>query len=321
VPFSIAKTASSYSEGAVWSFTTVGAPKFQSSSPTDEAVGVDPSVTLSVSFDQSIEAAGGLAGITLINTDNSQSVSISPAITGSNTVTINPSALNYNTNYKLSIPASLLNVPGSPSLSNDLVEITFMTSVELFLLTNYPATDASGVDVTSSVYLVFNQSISELKFDNGNVALLDMTNPSEPVPIEQSVTISNDTLFLNHSGLSDSTQYWVYVGKDAVSVSGQPSFTNNLINWYFTTHGTGIESSLADNISIYPNPVFDDKLTVRSSVLGMNYQLVDLLGNVVGNGKITENVTTISLSGKSNGIYILQLVKGNEVVSYRIIKN
>jgi hypothetical protein len=74
-----------------------------------------------------------------------------------------------------------------------------------------------------------------------------------------------------------------------------------------------------ETILIYPNPV-QDKLTIQSanSMNDMPYQLLDIRGRILLEGRLNNQVNVISLESLSKGMYFLKLGEG-AVQTFRII--
>jgi hypothetical protein len=81
---------------------------------------------------------------------------------------------------------------------------------------------------------------------------------------------------------------------------------------------TGINDISADQITIYPNPTRDVlTLQVSSTLVGSAYTLTDLTGRTVQSGTVSSRVSTLSLTGMSEGLYMLHV--GSR--SYKIVKD
>jgi bacillolysin len=85
-----------------------------------------------------------------------------------------------------------------------------------------------------------------------------------------------------------------------------------------TTRELGNEKSISD-LYMYPNPT-DNILNVR---MGDNrkgtYRIVNILGQEVGAGKLSEN--TINVSALGRGVYLLEVNDGQKTTSKKFIKN
>lgn len=75
------------------------------------------------------------------------------------------------------------------------------------------------------------------------------------------------------------------------------------------------------NLEIFPNPAFEN-VTVKSvtSLNGTSYKLMDLFGKVMTDGKLNDEVTTLSVGTLTPGIYIFQAGE-NSNHTYKVVKN
>jgi len=76
-----------------------------------------------------------------------------------------------------------------------------------------------------------------------------------------------------------------------------------------------------DNISIYPNPT-NNKFSIEIDNRNESYNLeiLNTIGQVVLNKKITNNVEQVDLSGQSAGVYFVKLQSGNNTIVKKVIK-
>ena len=84
-------------------------------------------------------------------------------------------------------------------------------------------------------------------------------------------------------------------------------------------------SEIAPNIITYPNPA-TDHITILFENLepasAPEYQLFDLFGRNLLNGKIMQEETDLNIGSLSNGIYLLKVVEGNRTLgTAKIVKN
>ena len=78
-----------------------------------------------------------------------------------------------------------------------------------------------------------------------------------------------------------------------------------------------VEDTDAKVLSVYPNPV-SNILNIQSGEQIDNLRIFDLSGRVVFNADIMDFNTTIDVSRFNNGIYILQLISGQQVTTRKI---
>lgn len=84
------------------------------------------------------------------------------------------------------------------------------------------------------------------------------------------------------------------------------------------SESTGI-NTISNCISIYPNPL-KNNLNIKADKL-YKIKLIDILGNVMLQYTMQNNISTIDLSALNNGQYIIQLIENNRIIHYqKIIK-
>ena len=83
----------------------------------------------------------------------------------------------------------------------------------------------------------------------------------------------------------------------------------------------GVNEIDLSSVSVAPNPTRDAfAITVSSELVGLPYILTDLTGRDILSGKLSNLSTSVSLSGKASGLYLLN-VGGANGKSYKVIKN
>lgn len=86
---------------------------------------------------------------------------------------------------------------------------------------------------------------------------------------------------------------------------------------FYKTGVTAVNDVSADLVSIFPNPVRDVlNVQVAPSLINSTYTFTDLTGRAVKNGTLSAKNNILSLSGLSQGLYLLHV--GGE--SYKIVK-
>jgi hypothetical protein len=83
-------------------------------------------------------------------------------------------------------------------------------------------------------------------------------------------------------------------------------------SYCYVLKNVGLANSLkAIGIKVYPNPTSEElNITITSEFIGSSYQVSDLLGKEVLNGKINNTNTTIDVSALSKGYYLFQIGDG-----------
>lgn len=76
-------------------------------------------------------------------------------------------------------------------------------------------------------------------------------------------------------------------------------------------------------VKLYPNPANNSiALSIPGDMeLPESYAIYNSLGQMVGNGKITDNEQSFNISAYANGLYFISLKKGNDSTALRFMKN
>ena len=81
----------------------------------------------------------------------------------------------------------------------------------------------------------------------------------------------------------------------------------------------GNEEFVANVIKLYPNPVID-VVTISSTEIMTNVQVINMLGQIVFSKSINENETTIDMSRYSSGSYIVRVSVEEKTKTFKVIK-
>lgn len=81
----------------------------------------------------------------------------------------------------------------------------------------------------------------------------------------------------------------------------------------------GTEEFVANVIKLYPNPVVDF-VTISSTEMMTNLEVVNILGQIVFSKSVSENETTIDMSRYSSGSYIIRVLVDDKVKIFKVIK-
>jgi|GEM_PF-3583202 len=79
-----------------------------------------------------------------------------------------------------------------------------------------------------------------------------------------------------------------------------------------------LDSSLENNIDIYPNPVKGNVYIASTNISFDSYKVYNQIGRIVKEGRVINNV--INFNSMSNGVYFLKLFKQNTCIVKKIIK-
>ncbi len=81
------------------------------------------------------------------------------------------------------------------------------------------------------------------------------------------------------------------------------------------------ENQFRPDISIYQNPATDiTNVKVRSNILGKTFNIADLTGRQVFNGKLSAEITSVDISHLENTFYLFQ-VGEQKKQTFKFIKN
>ena len=82
----------------------------------------------------------------------------------------------------------------------------------------------------------------------------------------------------------------------------------------------GNEEFVANVIKLYPNPVIDI-VTISSTEIMTNLEVINMLGQIVFSKSINENETTIDMSRYSSGSYIVRVSVEEKTKTFKVIKD
>ncbi len=84
-------------------------------------------------------------------------------------------------------------------------------------------------------------------------------------------------------------------------------------------NGLSVDDKFIKNLSYYPNPVVND-LTVTSLFQIDTYQVYNVLGSLVKQGKGTGAITQIDMSSLNSGLYFMKVTSNNLQTTLKIAK-
>jgi hypothetical protein len=179
-----------------------------------------------------------------------------------------------------------------------------LTSPSLY----YPANNATNVDY-NSVYFSW-QSFSE----SGILYNLQISNNSSFVPAlydkDQSTTSASIAGFTDNT-----TYYWRVRYKRSSGDTGPWSATYKLTT---RSKPNGVQDQLPDGFEIYPNPV-QNELTIKITE-EVHISIYNSTGQMILSRQMKAGLNTVSLSGVSDGIYLLNIRLGDKVYMKQIVK-
>lgn len=83
--------------------------------------------------------------------------------------------------------------------------------------------------------------------------------------------------------------------------------------------GLSIEDKFVKNLNFYPNPVKND-LTISSLFKIDSYQIYNVLGSLVLEGKGAGNITQVDMSPMNSGLYFVKVISKNLQTTLKIAK-
>ncbi len=131
-----------------------------------------------------------------------------------------------------------------------------------------------------------------------------------------------------NNGLESPGMFRLYYGDNEVILQGLGDFGSVLSTDFHSDNTVGInDSDLNNELSVYPNP-FSHQTNIRftsNKVGGLKVKIYNLLGELVyenDHGLVSTGENEITLDGNTleNGIYLLQLEAGDQVISKKVTK-
>jgi hypothetical protein len=148
---------------------------------------------------------------------------------------------------------------------------------------------------------------------------IDWTNEGTGASGPWCPPLTNANLTTGNAVVTDGAGNW-----DVLSDSVDA--TNNFLQQglpflIYGTKGSGVNELYANNnVSIFPNPMISSStVTISDKVVkssaGFSFVVYDLLGNVVRNtSSISSNTFTIQKGDMSTGVYVYEVLNGNDIV-------
>jgi methionine-rich copper-binding protein CopC len=242
-----APNAASFSDDNVVQFSDTTGPTLDSTTPTDDATGVDPTADLSITFDENV--AKGTGNISIYDSTDTLFEAIdvtSGQVTVSGvTVTINPTGtLADLTSYYVQIDATAID----DTVGNSFVGISDKTTWSFTtadttgptISSTIPADDATAVNPTADLSITFDENVAN---GTGSISIYDSSDTLfEAIDVTTGqVTASGATVTINPTGtLADLTSYYVQIDGTAIDDTSSNSFAgiSDKTTWSFTTADT-----------------------------------------------------------------------------------
>lgn len=297
-----------------WNFSAIStnAPILipTSFTPSDNAVNVVTSPTLSVSFDQNVLFnSGSFIEIWNVqsNTIAEQILAASITVSG-NTLTFSPTAtLNENTEYAVQIPANAIQNSSNQFFGGiqDLTTWNFFIGdfTAPTMVTLSPVDNATQISINSVVSIEFSEPVA---IGTGSILIMDNTNSSVHSVYDVNSNFASISISGNQMSITPatpflgSTDYAILIENDAIvdtSVNANAFIGFGLpTQWNFTTESTqGIEEWSTDQFSWNQNQFIvlenTDELTVT-----------DLTGKLIA----STQGTSLELNQLPQGVYMVR---------------
>jgi hypothetical protein len=176
-------------------------------------------------------------------------------------------------------------------------------------------------------------------FDDG-VGVFNLTATSESIFLVKYNTsgsfitaykIGNNSSGINSYGIHAGANGSIYnIGQYDGTIDFDP--TDGVFNLLSTTYNCylqkvsnqslGIQENKYKNLSIYPNPTRDFiNFEMNNMVDTVSVKVISMQGQVVKEQSLSKNNATIDVSALSKGLYIVEILSGNEVTRTKFIKN
>jgi hypothetical protein len=188
---------------------------------------------------------------------------------------------------------------------------------------------ANTVIPANGIYLLFGGPNPTGTFGGENTIVqtastenLNLTNGGDVITVKNS---ADDVILI-----FDSSSIGVSVSEDQ-SVTRNPEITGDFvlhtdaIAGVFFSPGTAFDAVLsnpqfnADTLSIYPNPVTEGFVNIRTNNTEiMTVSVIDMLGKQISQSKLTHN-QPLDVSELKSGLYILRITQNNATLSKKIV--
>ena len=239
------------SGNTAWSFMTEDtvAPVAASLSPLNRAADANKNTAFTISMDENVQAVTGKK-ITVLNADQSVLVSYDAAdsskvtISGKTVTILNP-GLAETTSYSIEVEAgAFADLSGNAfeGLSGTNWSFTTPDTIAPILQGTTPADDASGVDRTAALSMVFSEPVQAVSGKTARIyrASDDSLFKTYSVTDTNSVEINGDTVTLLNPNLADGADFYVEVDAGAFQDAAGNNYAGlqEVSAWNFSTPDT-----------------------------------------------------------------------------------
>lgn len=199
----------------------------------------------------------------------------------------------------------------------------------ILFLKNIPAENYNGVtydDITSLITVCDNKIASLGTIDGISLAFIDgngdgycngtaisnsFFNVTDTVFSEITSTITKSDLVFANSAITFTTTSNFSIDKEYCNYT-DPSVTPCL------STSISANGSLAKELSIYPNPTSHQLTIINNSLVINEINIIDLTGKMIKTTK--QNTNTINVADLPSGIYFIELITNNKIITKKFVK-
>ncbi len=203
----------------------------------------------------------------------------------------------------------------------DNIMLTSIPEVVMYDVTfNVDVTNLEGFDPeTHTVYMTGNIVGWAEPGTEGSVTMTRDADNTEAIVYTTTVSLEENTE-VAYKYFSDAVAAgwnggeWAGEPNREVTITEATTFNDT---WAVYGNVSVDEVTEDQNFSVYPNPVRDN-LTIGNGQNISSVRIFDITGKVVYNANINDVTTIINVSDFNEGVYVVQIISGNEVTSRKI---
>jgi len=312
-----------------------GAPLVNTFSPPDNASDISVSSNLKIYFNQDVLKGTGNILLKRYATDavvETFDVTGSRVTVSGNVATIDPTSnLELGVTYYVEIPNTALRNGSSQfyggTTNKDTWNFSSSDNISPTINSFSPADNATDVAFDTKLTITFSEPIS--KGSAGSITIKRMSNNSlkQSIGINSStVAVSNNVAEITIAALEFDTEYYVEMPSGTFKDFANNNFAGISGNstWNFKTQTTA--TSLMDlkegKLQLYPNPA-KDVLQIKLENSPQNIkkvQLYTVLGQKLNSFTMDDTQYILKMQDLANGVYIVEVTVGEQVIRQRIVK-
>lgn len=160
-----------------------------------------------------------------------------------------------------------------------------------------------------------NESVASPTIEVGDTVLWTWADASQ-----KSVTsLQNGTEVFDSGSLKGVNNDFSYTFSKIGITEYQNDLTPSMHGKVTVVGKLSTEEKFIKNLNFYPNPVKND-LTISSIFKIDSYQIYNVLGTLVSEGKGTSNITQVDMSRLNSGLYFVKVTSKNMQTTLKIAK-